>query len=143
MIRHLKVEPPIDLGSIFFVKKKKILVLDDKHFSRVCSAILEREGFFPETPEYEKISDTLHRWQEFGLVVASYPIAESFVEKIQESGTPVLVLSDFVNREVVEILKQFEVARCLIKPLDFEYFIGLVGEMLHGEVSKQGGLGLA
>ncbi|WP_305046479.1 response regulator [Geoalkalibacter sp.] len=122
---------------------KKILVLDDHNFSRVCRAILEREGFAPEIPETNKISATLSRWQEFGLVIASYPIAETFAEKIRNAGTPVLVLSDFFNREISEALEHFKVCRCLIKPLDFEHFIGVIGEMFHGEASKQGGCDLA
>ncbi|KIH75868.1 hypothetical protein SAMN05660860_03289 [Geoalkalibacter ferrihydriticus] len=123
--------------------KKKILVLDDKHFSRVCSAILEREGFVPVIPESDKFFDTIHRWTDYGLVVASYPIAEKFVEKIQHTGTPVIVLSDFVNHEILESLKQFEICRCLIKPLDFENFIGIVGEMLDDGISIRGGYSLA
>lgn len=125
------------------MEKKKILVLDDLHFSRVCRAILEREGFFPETPESDKISATLLRWQDYGLVIASYPIAESFVEKIKSCGTPVIVLSDFINREISEALKNFATCRCLVKPLDFDNFIGVIGEMFDGDVSNQGGYDLA
>lgn len=117
------------------MREKKILVLDDKHFSRVCSAILEREGFSPETPKNEKISDTLHRWHNYGLVVASYPIAENFAERIKKAGIPLLLLSDHINCEIRQTVKQYKVCRCLIKPLDFEKFLGTVGEMFHGEIT--------
>lgn len=125
------------------MKQKKILILDDKHFSRICRAILERAGFIPETPDNIKHSDTLQRWQEYGLVIASYPIAEDVVSKICGTQTPVIVLSDFYNYEIREALKTFEVSRCLIKPLDYEKFLGVVGEMLQGRIMEQGGYDLA
>jgi len=125
------------------VEQKKILVIDDQHFSRVCRAILEREGFFSEAPETDKISVTLQRWQDYGLVIASYPVAESFLEKIKSCGTPLILLSDSFNHEIREALKGFDRCRCLIKPLDFENFICLIGEMFHGHVSNPGGYDLA
>lgn len=125
------------------MKQKKILILDDKHFSRICRAILERAGFVSEVPDNMKHSDTLQRWQEYGLVIASYPIAEDLVLKISGTQTPVIVLSDFYNHEIREALKNFEVSRCLIKPLDYEKFLGVVGEMLQGRIMEQGGYDLA
>lgn len=121
------------------VLQKSILVVDENGFSRVCAAILEREGF--TSVALAGIEDLRARLEEedFGLVVTSYPYAAPVLQEIRKTGIPVIVLCDQINREIVGVLEGTDNSCCMIKPLDYPRFRALVRQMMAGEQVTYGG----
>ncbi|MCL4490821.1 MAG: hypothetical protein M1510_02805 [Nitrospirae bacterium] len=56
---------------------KKILIIDEAGFSRICSAILEFEGYGIETTTDFDSAQTRLGVSEFGLIITSYPYGNS------------------------------------------------------------------
>ncbi len=77
-----------------------------KVFSSICSAILELEGLnvkvFDISSEYLSLFNLK---EEFGLIIMSYPICCSIIKDIQDSNLPIIVLTDHINREVINLLE--------------------------------------
>jgi DNA-binding NtrC family response regulator len=118
---------------------KKILIIDEESFSRVCSAILEFDGF--KTESIKNFSNNASLWNnnEFGLVITSYPYGEYFVDEIKRRDIPTIILSDQINRDIMNILECFNNSYCMIKPLDYQKFKSLVKQIMHGDRAVQGG----
>ena len=78
--------------------KKKILIFDEAGFSRICSAILEKEGYGTNAIcDVNQIDSTIN-YNDFGLVITSYPFGAYLLDKLRQSGIPSIILSDHVNR---------------------------------------------
>ena len=104
---------------------KKILIIDEKSFSLVCSAILELEGH--RTEILEDIESILPRLNnEFGLIITSYPFSYPFFEEIKKSNLPTIILIDHINKDLINLLEDLNNSYCLIKPLDYQEFKSLV-----------------
>lgn len=125
------------------MSKKRILIIDEAGFSRVCSAILEFEGYSAEvvSADREKQAQDFERG-EFGLVITSYPYGVSIFKELKMRKLPTMVLSDHVNEDLVSILDGFEKAYCMIKPIDYQRFTALVKRVMNGELSTQGGFNI-
>ncbi|AJF06482.1 hypothetical protein [Geoalkalibacter subterraneus] len=111
--------------------KKKILLVDDDHFFRICQAIFLREGVEVESPlvmEPEK-------WDpgRYSLVIGSYPMAAPFFLRISEWKIPVFILSEGLSRELISLMKKIPNSRFFLKPLDFDHFRGIVCNVVHSE----------
>ncbi len=75
---------------------KKILIIDESIFSRICSSLLELEGYkikifksvetLPKKLDYEK----------FGLIITSYPFGYTLLEEIKKINLPTIILTDYV-----------------------------------------------
>jgi DNA-binding NtrC family response regulator len=109
--------------------KKKILIIDETRFSRICSAILEKEGYDTSAFSDTRSLDTeLLNNDEFGLVITSYPYGKCLFDQLKRLRIPTIILSDNMNRDLVSTLEHFDRSRshCLIKPLDYDKFKALV-----------------
>jgi len=123
--------------------KKKILIIDEAGFSRVCSAILEKEGYGTDT-----ITD-MHRYEsaaldreDIGLVITSYPYGTVFLVELGSKRIPTIILSDRFSEELTVMLKNFDksISYCMIKPLDYTKFRMLVNTVMRAEgMSRQSG----
>ena len=118
---------------------KYILIIDEDGFSRICSALLGYEGYL--TKSLRDINDTSIGLsnKEVGLIITSYPYSASFLDKIKAKQIPTIVLSDKVDRELINILDGYANFYCMIKPLDYQKFRTLVKQVLEGEVNLKGG----
>ena len=117
---------------------KKILIIDEKSFSLVCSAILELEGHRTEILEAsESILPRLNN--EFGLIITSYPFSYPFFEEIKKSNLPTIILIDHINKDLINLLEDFNNSYCLIKPLDYQEFKSLVKLVANCEKSNKTG----
>jgi DNA-binding NtrC family response regulator len=115
------------------MKTKKILIVDEERFSRVCSALLELDGYVPECLDcLGEIGSRLEE-HDYDLVVTSYPYGARFFDRIRNKKIPVLVLLDFISREIIEDLKKFKNSCCMIKPIDFEKLNNLIEQMMFEE----------
>jgi len=118
---------------------KKILIVDESGFSKVCSAMLSDEGHQIELATSEQ--DALRSISDDGvaLVISSYPYGISFLKSTQAIDIPVMILSDEVNSDIIEIMKYFKHSVCMVKPLDFQRFKYLVRGIVNGYLNLTGG----
>lgn len=118
------------------MKNSRILIIDESRFSRVCSAILEAEGYDAETVSVDGASVEN---DDFGLVIASYPFGSDFFVSIGMMSLPVIVLTDHISRDLLSVLEGLERSYCLMKPLNYERFLALVRKLMSGEFVCPGG----
>ena len=113
--------------------KKKILIIDEAGFSRICSAILENEGFgtniMPDVHQFDSWVD----FSDIGLVITSYPYGVAMLEKLKKWKIPMIILSDHMSLELMATLDRFDksLSYCMLKPLDYQKFRSLVSETMN------------
>ena len=121
--------------------RKKILILDEAGFSRICSAILEQDGYRVETITSLQNASKKFSDDDFGLIITSYPYGLHFLREIQKKDTQVakLVLADQFSADLLTMLDRLSNSCCMIKPLDYAKFRSLVRDMACGELTFIGG----
>lgn len=122
--------------------KKKILIVDEERFSRICSAILGTAGYGTDVISHD---DQLQNRLENGdihLIVTSYPFGAFLFNKIRGRNIPTILLSDNVDGDLIDILKHCDNVYCMIKPLDYDHFKKLVNQVVSGDITAQGGYSL-
>jgi len=118
---------------------KKILILDEDGFSKVCSAILNDEGFQTKLAISHEEADAHVSKNGISLIVSSYPYALSFLQSKQIKDIPTIVLSDELNSDLIDIMKCIKNSVCMVKPVDFERFKYIVRGILNGYLNLTGG----
>jgi len=115
------------------IEKKKILIIDEARFSRVCSAILEKEGYGTRTVSDVRLIEPTMDYSDLGLVIMSYPFGAELLEDLRIMKIPTIILSDRLNRDLVMELENFDksLSYCMIKPLDYTKFRNLVRQIMH------------
>lgn len=107
---------------------KKILIIDDSVFSLICSSILELEGL--KSQIYKNAESLLPlNGNKFLMIITSYPFGYSFFDEIKEINLPTIILTDQINREIMNVLKSIPNSYCMIKPIDYDKFRTLVKEI--------------
>ncbi len=110
---------------------KNILILDEARFSRVCSAILELEGYSADSvADGEDLQKQLEMKQ-VDLIIASYPLGVSLLDSLQRRDIPTIVLSDHISKDLIWSLGSFANSYCMIKPLDYDKFRSLVNQVVN------------
>jgi DNA-binding NtrC family response regulator len=113
---------------------KRILIVDKGSFSRICSAILELDGHKTETLQYiEGMLPTLNS-NEYGLIIISYPFDQFILEDIKKTNLPIIILTDQISREIINLLENLTNVYCMIKPLDYEKFGSLVNQIMKSDI---------
>ena len=118
---------------------KKIVVIDEYGFSRVCCALFDGIGYGTERLPAMNTLPTHLNADECGLLVMSYPYGEPLLDQLKEKKIPTIILSDTIDARLLSLLKSFENSYCMIKPLDYERFIALVKGVMNGELGPQAG----
>jgi DNA-binding NtrC family response regulator len=118
---------------------KKILIVDDRRFSRICSAILETVGY-----EAEAVTDidelpAQKNFKDFGLIITSYPYPVYLLNKIIKKKIPKIIFSDNIDDSLMHMLNEIDNSYCMIKPLDYGKFTSLVKGVMAGTLGSQGG----
>ncbi|MDH4028348.1 MAG: hypothetical protein OEU95_05925 [Nitrospirota bacterium] len=118
---------------------KRILIIDEDGFSKVCSAILNDEGY--KTRLAGSSEDALQCISNNGisLIVSSFPYALSFLRSKVVRDIPTIILSNEFNDELIDIMKSIRSSVCLVKPLDFERFKFIVHGIINGYLNISGG----
>jgi DNA-binding NtrC family response regulator len=119
---------------------KGILIIDEEGFSRVCSAILEKEGYSTETVTGIHELTSRMNYDDFGLIIASYPYGALLFEAIQKRKIPTLILSDHIGKDLITTLEGFDnsYSYCMIKPLDYTKFKTLVKQLMSSDSNMSG-----
>jgi len=117
---------------------KKVLIIDESSFSRVCSALLQEDGHKTET--LEDIGSLLPKAgdNEFGLLITSYPFCYSLLEKIRNMSLPTIVLTDHLNRSLINFLEGCRDSYCMVTPLDYQKFRSVVKQIVKGDQPNDG-----
>lgn len=110
---------------------KKVLIIDEKVFSSICSAILELEGLKAEVCNMSSEYLSLFNLKDFGLIIMSYPISYPVINDVKNSNLPVILLTDHINREVINLLEKIPFSHCMVKPIDYQKFRLLVREIMN------------
>ena len=120
---------------------KKVVIVDEQGFSRICSALLELQGCRAECRPLSVCAGDLHH-PDVGLVVTSYPYGEQLLESLGGRELPVLVLTDSLSEPLLNTLKRVRHACCMVKPVDYERLTSYVRQVLVGGASEWGGYNL-
>lgn len=118
---------------------KKILIIDEDGFSKVCSAILHNEGYQTRLALTVEEAAELVSSNGISLIVSSYPFATLLLKSRIIQDIPTIVLSDEFNDDLIEIMKHIKNSVCLLKPLDFERFKYIVHGITNGYLNLSGG----
>ena len=118
---------------------KKILIIDEDGFSKVCSAILIDEGYQTKLVVSAEEAARYVSNDGISLIVSSYPYALSFLKSQIVKDIPVIVLSNELSNELIEIMKRVRNSICLVKPLDFDRFRYIVRGIINGYLNLSGG----
>lgn len=118
---------------------KRILIIEEDGFSKVCSAILNDEGY--KTRLAATSEDAVRSVSDNGisLIVSSYPYAGSFLRSKVVKDIPTIILSNELNSDLIETMKDIKSSVCLVKPLDFERFKYIVHGIINGYLNLSGG----
>ncbi|OGW41430.1 MAG: hypothetical protein A2010_01765 [Nitrospirae bacterium GWD2_57_9] len=124
--------------------QKKILIIDEERFSRICSAILGTVGYGTDVmcqADQFTLQNKLEN-KSVNLIVTSYPYGAFLFDEIKGHDIPTILLSDNVDGDLINILRNFENVYCMIKPLDYDHFKKLVSQVMSGDITANGGYSL-
>jgi len=112
------------------VDTKKIMIVDEEGFGRVCCALLEMYGYSPE--HLSQCEDFRMRClsDQYELVITSYPYGSDILNELKNSELKTIVLSDFISSELLARIKGISQVICLTKPLDFGNFRDVITKMM-------------
>ena len=132
------------------MSNNNILIVDEPGFSRVCSAILEKEGYGTSVISDVRKIESCINCNDFGLVITSYPYGANLFNNLKEAKIPTIILSDRLNSDLMASLEDFDnsMTHCMIKPLDYTKFRYLIRQVMsrgvvHGKHEGAGGLARA
>ncbi len=124
---------------------KKILIIDEEGFCRICSALLEAAGYGIETLPHpmtnsEKLSSRLD--QNIGLIITSFLHDDYLMKEIKKRRVPSLILSTNIDKKLMRILDSLHSSYCMIKPIDYDKFRSLVQIVMSGNLEAQKGFSI-
>lgn len=120
-------------------ENKKILIVDECRFSRICSALLQMLGYGTHTVNGINDLPSALSSRDIGLIVTSYPYGAFLFEEIKKSGIPIIVLSDNIDGKLIRLLNNFNQSYCMVKPVDYDKFRTLVKDVITGAPTMHGG----
>ncbi|OPY13882.1 MAG: hypothetical protein A4E69_01454 [Syntrophus sp. PtaB.Bin138] len=120
-------------------RREKIFILDEAGFSRVCLSILSGEGLEAESLAQGVNSLPVRILDGAALIITSYPYGKPILNKLVGAVTPVIVLTDYMGKEIIEVLEQLENSYCMVKPIDYGRFTMLVKELVQKKLFCPGG----
>lgn len=118
---------------------KKILIIEEDGFSRICSAILHDAGYQTSFAASEKEAVQIVSDNGISLIVSDDTHVHSLLQLRIIHNIPKIVLSDVINNELIEAMKRIGNSVCLMKPLDFERFKYIVHGIINGYLNISGG----
>jgi DNA-binding NtrC family response regulator len=120
-------------------KDKKILIVDEHRFSRICSAILMSGGYKTDVVSHtDDLSEKLVSGS-ICLIVTSYPFGAALFELLQKKKIPIIILSDGIDERLMNILSNFQNSCCMIKPVDYDRFKIMVKRAVEGSFGFERG----
>jgi len=118
---------------------KKILIIEEDGFSRICSAILHDEGYQTSFAISAKEAVRIVSDNGISLIVSGFSHVQSLLQLGIIHDIPKIILSDELNNDLIETMKRIGNSVCLLKPLDFERFKYIVHGIINGYLNISGG----
>ncbi|RJQ53790.1 MAG: hypothetical protein C4526_06140 [Nitrospiraceae bacterium] len=118
---------------------KKILIIEEDGFSKICSAILREEGYQTSLAVSVKEAVRIASNNGISLIVSGYSFVDSLLKSRIIQEVPTIVLSDELNNELIETMKCIRNSVCLLRPIDYERFKYIVRGVLNGYLNLSGG----
>jgi hypothetical protein len=118
---------------------KEILIVADEGFSHVCRALLECEGYRPKNVSATHALPPDWYDDKVGLIIINYPFRNSFVNALKRKNAFVLILTDHISGDLIETLESLPNSFCMVKPLDYQKFKGIVRKAMNGNLNDRGG----
>ena len=115
------------------METRRILIIDEEGFSRICSALLGNEGYEVQSVTLSDIGEALNA-HDVGLIIASYPYGAPVFNEVRRSNRPVLILADNFDENLIRMLNDFVSSSCMLKPLDYAKFKLLVKDLMSSEL---------
>jgi hypothetical protein len=118
---------------------RKILIVNNDGFGKICSDILNEEGFDSilacsvEEAVQHASNDNI------SLIVSNHSHTRSFLKSQLFCDIHKIILTNEFNKELIEDMKLIKNAICLVKPLDFKRFRYIVCGIMNGYVNLTGG----
>jgi len=111
---------------------KKILIIEEDGFSKVCSAILGADGYQTEFVKADEDAIRKIPINEISLIVSSYPYGIPLLRLHTIKNIPLIILSHEVNNDLLALMKEFKHSVCIVKPVDFQRLRYLVCGIING-----------
>lgn len=111
-------------------QRRKILIVDEERFCRVCAALLGLLGIESTRIVCLTHFDSDQSLENYELVITSFPYDSSLLERLQVQDIPAMVFSDCLSGELFEKLIKSDNIGCMIKPIDFEKFKEMLSKLL-------------
>ena len=118
---------------------RKILILDEDGFSRICSAMLNDDGYQTELAVSQEEAIRSISKNGISLIISSYPYGIALLKSQKVKEIPIIILSDEINSDLLEMMRDFKYSVCMVKPLDFQRFKYLVRGIVNGYLNLTGG----
>ena len=116
-------------------------MIDEKGFCRICSALLKVAGYGMETLIYPNSNDLSSKLglNNIGLIITSYPYGHQLLHQVRTSNIPFIILTDNIDKNLINTLNGLSNSYCMIKPIDYKKFRTLVVEIMSGYCSARRG----
>ena len=118
---------------------KKILIFDEDGFCKICSAMLNDEGYETELAFSREEAEMCVEKNGISLIVLSYPFALPFLRSESARNIPTIILSNDLSSDLIDMMKSSNNAVCLVKPLDYKRFKYIVRGVVSGYLNLTGG----
>jgi len=118
---------------------KKILIFDEDGFCKICSAMLNDEGYETELAFSSEEAEMCVAKNGISLIVLSYPFALPFLRAELAQDIPTIILSNNLSSDLIDMMKSSKNAVCLVKPLDYKRFKYIVKGVVSGYLNLTGG----
>ena len=118
---------------------KKILILDEEGFSKICSAMLSEDGYQTELALSQEEAIRSISQDGTALIISGYPYGMPLLKSQKIKDIPIIILSNEINNDLIEMMKNYKYSVCMVKPLDFQRFKYLVRGIVNGYLDLSGG----
>jgi hypothetical protein len=115
------------------VSKKNVLIVDEHRFGKICTALVQLNGFRSEWASGSEEGFFQRNFDCYSLVITSYPYGSRVLQNLAGKKTSLLVLSDFACEDLMRTVDENDNFFCLVKPVDFSRFNHLVGNLITKE----------
>jgi len=118
--------------------ERGILIIDEDGFSRVCTAMLKKEGYRSIIPVSLAEAKEHILSDDVSLIILSYPYAGEILEEEIIGNIPTLILVEQLSEDVMGALMKLKKGICMLKPVDFERFRSIIRRIINGEINISG-----
>jgi hypothetical protein len=116
------------------VTTKNILVVDEQRFGKICTALVELNGYGSEWASGCEDDFYQRDFERYDLVITSYPYGRLTLGSLVGKKVALLVLSDFACEDLMRAVEDNANFFCLVKPVDFSCFNHVVNNLITNEV---------